>query len=105
MYDSQTNIPSMGDPSWRARVAPLRAFLATRRTWPELDAWRRERKVTHFMLRCMLAWLSFHKLADAQPSTDGWAWCARRAVKSLPQDNVEVAVDLGTQEDAASERG
>jgi CheY-like chemotaxis protein len=93
MHGDDEKIPPMGHPSWEARVAPLKAFLASPRTWADLEAWRRMRGVNGWTLRSMLAWLSCRGLADARPSSEGWKW-SRVRVRNQSSKEVEA---MGTR--------
>lgn len=58
-------VPSMGSCRWPQIAAPVAAFLAVPRTWPEIDAWAGKGHLAGERVRQALAWLEEHGRAKA----------------------------------------
>lgn len=70
-------IPPLSWPGWAAVAAPLRAHLATPRTWAELQAWGRAHGWTDTMLTNVLAYLEEQHQVVSSGGGPGALWAAR----------------------------
>ena len=72
------DVPTLGDPSWPSRCAPLLEFLEEPRNWEAIKVWGKNHKVTQYMLRNMVAWLEEKWKIRQDPDTRRWEAMKRR---------------------------
>lgn len=59
------SIPAVKDPYWTEFCRPLCSFLLEKdRSWSEVSAWGKEKKINGYFLRNALAWLEENRLVE-----------------------------------------
>lgn len=65
-------IPTVDDPRWQMWCAPLRAYLRTAHTWPEIFLWAESHGRRRVFVRQMVAALSFRRLVGWRDDRKAW---------------------------------
>jgi hypothetical protein len=92
MVRTPTEVPPVSDPSWARLAADLLPYMEKKsRTWPELKAWAKKRKMKQETLRNVVAWCETHELARDGVLQDQVVWIAlfgwKEALAGVPREH------------------